>query len=448
MDARAPALAIAALLATACAPHPPRRGAGAASPGDDRERSLDAIAETFVKLALALGVHDPDEVDAYQGPPEWRKEAEAARIPLDEVERRAKAALAALGPDPAGGDLEALRRRALSAGLAAIRTRAAVVAGRRLTFDEEARGIYGVVAPRPSEAELERTAAAIDRALPGDGPLPARLEAFRARFHVPVDRLRGAVTAAIDECRARTLRRLALPAGESFSLEMVSGKPWGGYNWYQGGFRSVIQVNTDVPTPVGRVLDIGCHEGYPGHHVFHSLQDERLARERGWKEFLVQPLFGPASLVAEGSANHGVAVAFPGAEKIEFERRVIWPAAGLDPAEAERYERIEALARGLRYARNEAARRLLEGETDPAGAAAWLERHALLSPARAAQSVRFVQRYRTYVLNYNYGEDLVRTWVERTGGASADGRWRAFEALLVVPRTPADLARGAGGPGP
>ena len=434
---RAVALAVAC---AGCAPTPPRSTRATEAPPLHDPGALNAVAESTVKLVLALGVHDPDEVDAYYGPPEWRKEAEAARIPLDEVERRAGAALAALGPDPAGDALEALRRRALSAGLRAIRTRAAVVAGRRLPFDEEARGIYGVAAPRPSEAELERTVEAIDRALPGSGSTGVRLETYRARFHVPLDRLRGAVVAAIDECRARTLRHLALPAGETFSLELVSGKPWAGYNWYQGGFRSVIQINTDVPIPVGRVLDIGCHEGYPGHHVYYSLQDQRLARERGWPEFLVNPLFSPGSLVAEGSANHGVDVAFPGPEKLEFERRVTWPAAGLDPAEAERYERIEQLGRGLRYARNEAARRLLEGEVDAAGAAAWLERHALMSPARAAQAVRFVQRYRTYVLNYNYGEDLVRAWVERTGGASADGRWRAFEALLVAPRTPADLA--------
>lgn len=438
MIARVTPCQAAALAALALACAAPSNHVPPAASASERD-ALNATAETYVKLVLALGVRDPDEVDAYYGPQEWRKEAEVARAALVDVERRAEAALAALGPDPAGEAVEALRRRSLSAGLRAVRTRAAVVAGSRLTFDEEAMGIYGVVPPQPSEAELQRSIDAIDRALPGGGPVAARLEAFRARFEVPADRLRGAIEIAIAECRARTLRHLALPAGESFSLEMVSGKPWSGYNWYQGGYRSVIQINTDVPTPVDRILDIGCHEGYPGHHVYYSLQDDQLARARGWTEYLVNPLFSPGSLVAEGSATYGVDVAFPGAEKLEFERRAIWPTAGLDPAEAERYDSVQKLSKGLRYARNEAARRLVEGKIDAAGAVAWLERHALMSPARAAKTVAFTQRYRTYVMNYNYGEDLVRAWVERTGGATAGGRWRAFEALLVTPRTPADL---------
>ena len=33
---------------------------------------MNALAERYVKLVLALGQHDPDYVDAYYGPPEWR----------------------------------------------------------------------------------------------------------------------------------------------------------------------------------------------------------------------------------------------------------------------------------------------------------------------------------------------------------------------------------------
>ncbi len=401
---------------------------------------MDAIAETYVKLVLALGVHDPDEVDSYFGPPEWRKEAEAARLPLDEIERRAEEARGALGPAPGGESIDALRHRALAAQLAALRARAAIVGGRFIPFEEEAKAIYGVVPPRPAEPELLRTIDAIDRALPGDGPIAARVEEFRSQFHVPLNRLRATVEAAIAQCRTRTLRRIALPAGESFSLELVSGKPWAGYNRYKGGFRSEIQVNTDLPLGVDRVLDVGCHEGYPGHHVFYSLQDEKLARERGWVEFTVNALFSASSLVAEGTASHGIDLAFPGAERADFERRVLWPAAGLDPGDAERYYAIQKLDKELRYARNEAARRLLDGEIDAAGAAGWLERYALMTPQHAAQSVRFIRRYRSYVLNYNLGEDLVRAWVERVGGADREDRWRAFERLLVTPRTPADLS--------
>ena len=75
--------------------------------------------------------------------------------------------------------------------------------------------------------------------------------------------------AAIRACRDRTrpVRRAA--GGESFTVEYVTGKSWSGYNWYQGNYRSLIQVNTDLPIYIDRALDLACHEGYPGHHVYN-----------------------------------------------------------------------------------------------------------------------------------------------------------------------------------
>ena len=41
--------------------------------------TMDTIAEQYVKLVLALGQHDADYVDAYYGPPEWKKAAESSK---------------------------------------------------------------------------------------------------------------------------------------------------------------------------------------------------------------------------------------------------------------------------------------------------------------------------------------------------------------------------------
>ena len=74
----------------------------------------------------------------------------------------------------------------------------------------------------------------------------------------------------------------------------------------------MIQVNTDLPIFIDRAVDLACHEGYPGHHVYNMLMEKNLVRERGWMEFSVYPLFSPQSLIAEGSANFGIEVALPG----------------------------------------------------------------------------------------------------------------------------------------
>jgi hypothetical protein len=225
-------------------------------------------------------------------------------------------------------------------------------------------------------------------------------------------------------------------------VEYVTGKSWSGYNWYQGSYRSLIQVNTDLPIYADRAIDLACHEGYPGHHVYNALLEKNLVRDRGWIEFSVYPLFSPQSLIAEGTANFGIEVAFPRPERLEFERRVIFPAAGLDPAGVTEYYDVLALVDRLSYAGNEAARRYLNGQIDASAAADWLVRYGLYSRPRAEQRVRFIDQYRSYVINYNLGKDLVARYIESRGGTPENSarRWAEFERVLSSPRLPSDLA--------
>ena len=401
---------------------------------------LDEIAPAYVKLVLALGVHDADYVDAYYGPPEWRAAAQAAKRPVPEIRsdaRRLLARLAALRPD-GKDEILVLRHEYLTRQLEALATRADMLSGRKLTFDEESQALYNAVAPALSDEHFEQVLARLEPLLPGTGSLAERYEAYRKRFVIPPDRLAAVFEAAIAECRRRTLPHVDLPAGETFTVEYVKGKSWSAYNWYQGGFRSVIQVNQDLPVTIDRAVDLACHEGYPGHHVYNALLEKHLVKDRGWVEFSVYALFSPQSLIAEGTANYGIEVAFPGDERTAFERATLYPLAGLDPSLAEGYARVQRELHGLDYASNEAARRYLEGRLDAAGAARWLETHALMSPERARQRVKFIDQYRSYVLNYNLGQDLARAYVERRAAAAGD-RWAAFKALLASPRLPGAL---------
>jgi hypothetical protein len=172
------------------------------------------------------------------------------------------------------------------------------------------------------------------------------------------------------------------------------------------------------------------------------LLERHLVRDRGWMEFSVYPLFSPQSLIAEGTANFGIDVAFPRDERLAFERRTVFPAAGLDGGRATEYADVLALVDRLSYAGNEAARRYLDGHIDAETAAEWLERYALYSPPRARQRVRFIEQYRSYVINYNLGKDMVRHYIEAQGGTASDAvrRWQLFEQLLSSPRLPSGLA--------
>jgi hypothetical protein len=255
---------------------------------------------------------------------------------------------------------------------------------------------------------------------------------------VSPDRLPDVFSAAIEECRRRTLQHIKLPENESFRIEYVNDKPWSGYNWYQGNAHSLIQVNTDLPIFIDRAIDLGCHEGYPGHHTFNALLEENLVKKKGWLEFTLYPLFSPESLIAEGSGNYGIQLAFPGNERIEFERSVLFPLAGLDDSQAETYYQLVDLLAQLSYAGNEAARDYLNGKIGRDQAIEWLIHYSLNSKERAEQRTKFFDTYRSYVINYNFGKDMVREYIER-GTDDIDERWRRFEHMLSSPMLPADL---------
>ncbi len=406
--------------------------------------SMSDLAERYVKLVLAVGVHDADYVDAYYGPPEWRTAAAEARRGLAELEGDAAALLAELesrAPQSGADELEQLRHRYLVTQTRSLRARVKMLRGERLTFDAESAALYDAVAPMHTEAEFEAVLRDLERLLPGGGALLDRYQAFRGRFEIPKDRLSQVFNAAIDGCRARTLEHVALPPGESFTLEYVTNKSWSGYNWYQGNYRSLIQINTDLPIYIKRAIDLACHEGYPGHHVYNVLLEQHLVRERGWQEYSVYPLFSPQSLIAEGTANYGIEVTFPDDERRRFERDVLFPAAGLDASEVDLFYEVMALVEKLSYAGNEAARRYRDGKIDAAAAAKWHEMYTLASPERAAQRVRFIDQYGAYVINYTLGKDLVARHVERRAGESPAQRWREFAQLISSPRLPSGLAR-------
>ncbi|MDX1403329.1 MAG: hypothetical protein R3192_02265 [Woeseiaceae bacterium] len=421
---------LAALAITACGESPPA----------DTPDGLSSLAAEYLLLELSMGQHDSGHVDAYFGPAELRTEAERAGLSLAEIESRAALLAHRLqNRDGEQGDaMPAARIDNLLLRLGALSTRIALARGEKLPFDEESRRLFGATAPDYEAEHFAAILADIDQLLDGEGELVDRVKQFREQFVIPADRVTAVFEAAIAECRRRTLLFIELPENESFDLEYVTDKPWSGYNWYQGASHSLIQINTDLPIFISRAVDLGCHEGYPGHHTFNALLEKHLVVDRGWREFSLYPLYSPQSLIAEGSANYGIELAFPGEERIRFEREVLFPLAGLDPAEADRYYELLALLEQLDYAGNEAARDYLNGAMTREQAVQWLMDYALSSRERAQQRVDFFDTYRSYVINYNLGQDLVRNYIERDT-ASHEDRWQKFEQLLSSPMSTADL---------
>jgi len=403
---------------------------------------MDSIAQQYVRTVLALGQHDADYVDAYYGPPEWKAEAAKGKLDLSVIgEHAAQLRLELKQITPPTDELSRLRWEYLDRQLSSLETRVRMLKGQRLSFDDESRALYDAVAPTFPASHFQAILDQLERRFPGNGPLVDRYDAWRRAFVIPRERLDSVFTAAIDACRSRTRDHVQLPADEHFTVEYVTNKSWSGYNWYQGNFRSLIQVNTDLPIYIDRAIDLACHEGYPGHHVYNALLEQHLVKDRDWIEFTVYPLFSPQSLIAEGTANFGIEVAFPGPERVRFEQSQLFPLAGLDASRAKEYYDVQALVDGLSYAGNEAARKYLNGEISRDAAMSWLEQYALMPHDRAVQRVRFFDQYRSYVINYNLGKDMVKHYIESRGGTPDNPakRWDEFTKLLSSPRLPSGL---------
>ncbi|MCX7289954.1 hypothetical protein [Janthinobacterium sp.] len=351
---------------------------------------------------------------------------------MSDIQAGAETALALLAGDAS------LRALNLRKQLQAVLAKADMLQGSRLDFDTESARLYDAVSPHHSRAWYEQLVAEIDTLLPGDGTVSERVNALRAQLVIPADKLRAVMDAAIRAGRERTLQYIALPEGEDFVLEFVTDKPWSGYNWYKGNYQSVIQINTDLPVYIDRAVDLGCHEAYPGHHVYNVLLERDLVRGKGWMEYCIYPLYSPQSLIAEGTANYGIELSFTDAERLAFEQQVLYPLAGLDPALAPRYAQLNRLLAKLGYADNDIARQYLEGSLSREEALEWLVNVRLYPAEKSAQRLQFYDAMGAYVINYNLGQDMAKAYVERQGATRAE-HWAAFRDLMSSPRVPSDL---------
>ncbi len=398
--------------------------------------SLDAVARDYVRTQLAIGEKEDGYIDAYYGPDILRAEGKAiaAREGLPQLAVRVQALQARVAQLRTA---EPRRAAFLDAQLTAAATRLRMLQGEKLSFADEAQGLFAVRPDIRPLSTYDPVLARIEALVPGEGALSDRVEAFQNRFTIPRSRLEDVFRNAIAACRTATLRHIALPSDERFNLGFVTGKSWSGYNYYLGDFQSRIEINTDLPIRISRAIDLGCHEGYPGHHALNVLLEQRLVRGRGWVEYSVYPLYSPQSLIAEGTANYGIDLAFPGPRKLAYEVQALYPLGGLATEEAARFDQLQTALRELQGARNSIAQQFLDGQIGEDEAVRLTQKYQLVGEARARQSVNFTKQYRSYVINYGLGRDMVAADIERFPDEAA--RWKRMEELISEATLPSDL---------
>src|SRR6266480_4238308 len=150
---------------------------------------LSPVAERYVHLVLALGQHDPDYVDAFYGPAEWKTQAEKEKKSLDAIGAEAAELSATLVKIPdagtSGDEMLRLRQEYLQKQVAALAARVRMLKGEKLKFDDESRALYGAVAPTFPDSHFDQIIAQLEKKLPGTGPLWELYETWRKPFVIP-----------------------------------------------------------------------------------------------------------------------------------------------------------------------------------------------------------------------------------------------------------------------
>jgi hypothetical protein len=409
-------------------------------------KQMNRIAKEFIVLAFCLSKTDKHYVDAYFGPQALKEKSLKKDMPLDNILKAVQKlsrslhqlTVSNLSPD------SRLRHRFLSRLIQSMATRIKLLSREKLSFDEESEGLYNIILPDMKLSEFYEIRKKLEAILPGKGDLENRMKLFREQFTVPPEKVEAVFRAALKEAKQRTRKWLPLRPDEQFILELVNNQSWLAYNWFKGNGRSLIQINTDIPLSLEQVIDLACHEGYPGHHVFHGFLEKTLYREKGWLEFSIYPLFSPLSVISEGLANFGIELAFPEADRLKFESEILCPLAGINPKNLELYHRVLKYVKKLKYARNLIARDFLNEKISSAEAIELIRKLLLRSLASARQSLEFVKIYRSYILTYSIGEDLVRNHIlSKAGKANPEQQWKEYLKLMTRPVLPEQLQAGS-----
>ncbi|MGH3795480.1 MAG: DUF885 domain-containing protein [Pseudonocardiaceae bacterium] len=377
-------------------------------------------------------------VDAYTGDPALRRRV--ANEPRPDPAALAHRALELRTELPAAG-LPESRERFLAAHLTALECSGRALAGQPVGFVAEVAAYFDVVI-EPGDPDVYCAAhAAMDRLLPGDGPLAGRLTAHRVRDEIAPDRLESAVYALSSALRDRVRGSIGLPHEETVQYEVVTDKPWSGFNYYLGDFRSRVAINADLGHRMANLPHLVAHEAYPGHHTEHCRKEAGLVRTERHGEQTIFLVNTPQCLMAEGLADLGLHAAVgpgwgPWAEEVLGD-------LGLR-MDGELAERFEVAAAGLLGVRQDAALMLHDQGADPQDVLAYLQRWLLVSEQRAKQMLRFLSDplWRAYTTTYVEGYRLLRTWLEARPETESLGQryLRLLDEPLVPSAVRAELA--------
>ncbi len=424
---------------------------------------IGAPSDAFIREYLLLGLRfdrvEEGYVDSFTGDPALRRAVE--NEPPPDPADLARQADRLLGEIPQ--DLDADRAQYLAAHLRALNCAGRKFAGEQVGFVDEVQAYFDVRITKGDPERYREAHAKLDEALGGTGSLAERIQAHRTGDEIAPARLEECIHAFSSALRDRVRAEYPLPDTETITYEVVTDKPWSGFNYYHGDYRSTVAVNADLKQQMANLPRLVAHESYPGHHTDHCRKEAGLVERQGQLEQTIFLVNTPQCLMAEGLADLALYAAIGdgasgnkhGASEATGKKDRASAATGKQQGwgawaseiyadlglrfDGERAEAVSEAMAGLADVRQDAALMLHDEHRDVDDVVAFLKRWLLVNDERARQMMRFLSSplWRAYTSTYIEGYRLLRAWLDaRPDGVTLTSR---FGRLLDEPLIPSTL---------
>ena len=353
-----------------------------------------------------------------------------------ELTRQAHRLLDALPQVPRDDAFDETRAAYIAAHLRALACAGRKFGGEDIGFVDEVRDYFDVTIAKGDQDRYREAHRQLDRVLGGRGSLADRMQADRRAEEIPPERLGECIEAFSSALRDRVRAEYPLPDTETITYEIVTDKPWSGFNYYHGDYRSTVAVNADLKQQMSNLPSLVAHESYPGHHTEHCRKEAGLVEGLGQFEQTIFLVNTPQCLMAEGLADLALYATIGPAWGVWAQE--IYADLGLR-FDGEHAQAVSAARTTLADVRQDAALMLHDEHRDVDDVVAFVRRWLLVDDKRARQMLRFLSSplWRAYTSTYVEGYRLLRGWLDdRPASETLTAR---FGRLLDEPLIPSTL---------
>lgn len=359
----------------------------------------DAWGEEYLHLVLRMEKHFEGFVDAYCGPEIIKTKIDKEeKQPLDKLLSDAEHLYETVPPE------DRARRIFLEKQMTGIITTIRILQKEEIDYQKQVELFYDIKPKKIPDSKFEKQKKVLEDIL-GSKNLFEAVKKWRKSKEIAGELLREPIAVLHKECRRRTEKMISLPDGECVDFVLVNDKPWSGYNWYLGGYRSRVEINTDIPTRVTGLPQLVSHESYPGHHTEHSVKEKVLYRDKGFWEACVFVYNTPECLISEGIGNAAFGMIFRNREEVyQFLNETMDLDIDVDTDAA-----VSTALDELSACVQNASLMIHKENKDIPEVVEYLMDTGLSTRERAEKQVQFMTNplFKAYIFNYYLGKELV-----------------------------------------